>query len=80
MSGKSSSLDPAYLFAHAAGNAVERALAEVHGSEYALWFVAEHAEAIQRAVSKRLYGCSEAAVLMATQAIIARLCRAENDA
>ena len=79
MSGKSSSMDPAYLFAYAAGNAIELALAEVHGSEYALWFVVEHAEAIQRAVGKRLCGCAETTILMATQVLIARLCDAEND-
>lgn len=75
MSRKNTTPDLAVRFTQAAGDAVHRVLAELHGNEFAVCFIAEHADAIQRAISKRLYGRPEALVLMATQL----LCEGDGD-
>ena len=49
-------LDPVDLYTRAAGLVIHDALAEVHGTGFALYFAEEHAEAIQCAVRERLRG------------------------
>ena len=69
MQRKNIKLDPAGQFALASRNAIHRGLAKVHGNEFALCFIAEHTDAIQRAISNRLRGRTEAQVLAAALAL-----------
>lgn len=67
MQRKNIKLDPAGQFALASRNAIHRGLAKVHGNGFALCFIAEYADAIQRAISKRLCERTKAVVFIAAQ-------------
>jgi len=71
MQEQNDALDPSDLYTRAAGKIVKHTLAGDHGTEFAEYFIDEHADAIRRAVRKRLCGRTEAAILDAAGALAA---------